>query len=181
MTIDFKAMGKQMSPIEKLPAAKISVVGFPAVGKTTLTKLIRGQIISGKYFPTIGFSLGTTNVDGVTFKFWDFGGQRNFIKQHLEKYIHGSDIIFVVTDSTPENVVATKELLEYSQNLVDDCEIVGIANKQDLVGHMDSKRIEETLGIPTFPMVAIDPTNREKIIEVINLMMGYVEKKKTGK
>ncbi len=113
MTIDFKSLIGHASHIEKLPAAKISVIGMPAVGKTTLTKLIRGQIISGKYSPTIGFSLGSTNVDGVTFKLWDFGGQKTFLKQHLERYVHGSDIIFVVTDSTPQNVIATKELLDY--------------------------------------------------------------------
>lgn len=110
---------------QKTPSAKISIIGTPAVGKTTLTKLMRGQLISGKYSPTMGFNLGGAEIDGLKVKLWDFGGQKAYLKQHLSKYVHGSDIIFVVTDSTPKNVLTTKELLEYSQTLVEDsCEIV---------------------------------------------------------
>lgn len=158
-------------------SAKISIIGTPAVGKTTLTKLIRGQQISGKYNPTMGFNLKSTNISQVKFNLWDFGGQKSFLKQHLTKYIHGSDIIFVVTDSTPKNVLTTKELLEHSKSLVEDsCEIVAIANKQDLEGHLSPERIEDVLQISTFPMVAIDKNNRMRIVELIDTLMNYVEK-----
>ena len=161
--------------------AKISIIGTPAVGKTTLTKLIRGQLISGKYNPTIGFNLGNTTIDGNSFRIWDFGGQIEFIKQHLTKYIHGSDILFVVTDSSPSNVLITKDLLEHTKTLVDDgCEMVCIANKQDLEEHMSPKRIEDLMQIPTFPLVAIQENNRQRMIELINLLMTYVQAKKQG-
>lgn len=161
----------------RLKSAKISIIGTPAVGKTTLTKLIRGQQISGRYNPTMGFNLKATKISQVNFKLWDFGGQKRFLKQHLTKYIYGSDIIFVVTDSTPKNVLTTKELLEHSKNLVEDsCEIVAIANKQDLEGHMTPDRIEDVLQVNTFPMVAIDKNNRMRIVELIDTLMNYVEK-----
>ena len=165
----------------KCSTAKISIIGTPAVGKTTLTKLIRGQQITGRYNPTMGFNLKSTNIDKVRFSLWDFGGQKQFLKQHLTKYIHGSDILFIVTDSTPKNVLTTKELLEHSRNLVEDsCEMVAIANKQDLEGHMSPNRVEDVLQIPTFPMVAIDRTNRTRMVELINTLMNYVEARKRG-
>jgi small GTP-binding protein len=164
-----------------LKSAKISVIGLPAVGKSTLTKLIRGQQVSNMYKPTMGFQLRNTNLQGVSFKIWDFGGQKSFLKNHLSKYIHGTDIIFVVTDSTPQNVLATKELVEHSKTLVsEDCEIVAIANKQDLKGHMSSDRVENVLQVNTFPMVAIDQTKRLYMVEIVRTLMGYVEKKKLG-
>ncbi len=166
---------------QKVPTAKISIIGTPAVGKTTLTKLMRGQLISGKYNPTMGFNLGATKVEGLNVRLWDFGGQKAYLKQHLSKYIHGSDIIFVVTDSTPKNVLTTKELLEHSKTLVEEsCEIVALANKQDLQGHMSADRVEDILHIPTFPMVAIDKNNRQRVVELINTLMSYVDARKRG-
>jgi small GTP-binding protein len=161
--------------------AKVSIIGTPAVGKTTLTKLIRGQQISGRYNPTMGFNLKSANIDEVKFSIWDFGGQKQFLKQHLTKYIHGSDIIFLVTDSTPKNVLTTRELLDHTRNLVDEsCEIVVIANKQDLPDSLQPEQVEYVLQTYTFPLVAIDKNNRTRMVELINLLMNYVRKRKQG-
>ena len=163
------------------PPAKISIIGTPAVGKTTLTKLMRGQQLSMKYSPTMGFNLGKTNFKGQNIRIWDFGGQKAYLRQQLSKYVYGSDIIFIVTDSTPKNVLTTRELLEHSRNLVEEsCEIVAIANKQDLPGHMSPKRVEDVLQIPTFPMVAIDPENREHMLGLITTLMNHIQARKTG-
>lgn len=172
---------EQFNRSKKVTPAKISIIGTPAVGKTTLTKLIRGQQISGRYLPTMGFSLGQTHIEGTNVRIWDFGGQKAYLKQHLSKYVHGSDIIFVVTDSSPRNVLTTKELLDYSRNIVEDsCEMVAIANKQDLEGHMTPKRVEDVLQIPTFPMIAIDHSHRNDMIELINTLMNHVYARKQG-
>ena len=167
--------------ITAMKSAKISIIGSPAVGKSTLSKLIRGQQISGKYNPTMGFNLGSTIQRGISFRLWDFGGQKAFIKQHLTKYLQGSDIVFVITDSTPKNVLTTKELLDHCTTLVDDgCELVAIANKQDMAGHMTPERVEDVLQIPTFPMIAIDKNNRQRMVELINTLMSYVDARKRG-
>lgn len=169
------------TPADKnsLPLMKISIIGTPAVGKTTLTKLIRGQQISECYNPTMGFNLKTFKGEGAKFSIWDFGGQKAYLKQHMTKYLEGSDIIFVVTDSTPKNVLTTKELLDHSKSLVEDsCEMVAIANKQDLKEHLAPDRVEDILQIPTFPMVAIDSNNRQRMVELIQTLMTYVEKRK---
>jgi small GTP-binding protein len=160
--------------------AKISIIGTPAVGKTTLTRLLSGKQISGKYIPTQGFDLGSTLIDGTNFKIWDFGGQKAYIKIHLCQFIYGSDLIFIVTDSTPKNVLTTKELLDLTKGLVEDsCEIVAIANKQDLPGHLEPDRIQNVLQIPTFPMVAIDTKNLDNMTQLIDVMMRRVMEKKS--
>lgn len=172
---------QHLKSIHQIAPAKISIIGTPAVGKTTLTKLMRGQQISNRYSPTMGFNLGQTQFDGKNIRIWDFGGQKAYLKQHLSKYVHGSDIIFIVTDSTPKNVLTTRELLEHSRNLVEEsCEIVAIANKQDLPGHMSPKRVEDVLQIPTFPMVAIDAANREHILALIRTLMNHIQAIKKG-
>ena len=165
---------------QKFPIGKISIVGAPATGKTTISKMIRGEMISGKYNPTMGFNLATLNNPNANpFKIWDFGGQKAFIKQQLSKYIHGSDIVFIVTDSTPKNVLSTMEIIDYARNLIDDdlCEIVCLANKQDLKGHMNPDRVEELLKIRTYPMVAINPKNQKLMFELISTLMRYTQKK----
>lgn len=45
---------------------------------------------------------------------------------------------------------------------------------------MTPERVEDVLQIPTFPMVAIDKNNRQKIVELINTLMNYVEARKRG-
>jgi small GTP-binding protein len=173
------ASSNSFSQMKKAPTAKISIIGTPAVGKTTLTKLLSGKIISGKYIPTQGFDLGNVKLDGLNVKLWDFGGQKAYIKQHLSQYIYGSDIVIVVTDSTPKNVLTTKELLDFTKELVEDsCEIIALANKQDLAGHMEPNRVQNVLQIPTFPMVAIDNANYSNMIGLIDTLMRRVQEKK---
>jgi small GTP-binding protein len=161
------------------PAAKISIIGLPAVGKTTLKKLLCGQIISDKYNPTQGFDLGKVSVDGLRLNIWDFGGQKSYIMNQMSQYLAGSDIVLLVTDSTPQNVLTTKELLAYTKDLVEEgTEMVAIANKQDVKGAMEPQRIENVLQVPTFGMVATESANRNQMMELIDMLMRKVEQKK---
>jgi small GTP-binding protein len=166
---------------KNIPTAKISIIGLPAVGKTTLKKLLCGQIISDKYNPTQGFDLGKVSIDGLKFNIWDFGGQKSYIMNQMSQYIAGSDIVLLVTDSTPQNVLTTKELLSYTKDLVEDgCEMVAIANKQDIQGAMEPGRVENVLQVPTFGMVATEGGYRDQMVELIHTLMRKVEQKKSA-
>jgi len=168
----------QNNPNRDIPG-KISVVGCPAVGKTTLLKLLTQRSISGQYLPTQGFDLGSVSFNGYKMKMWDFGGQKAYLKQNLAQYIYGSDLIFIVTDSTPTNVLTTKELIEFTQSLLEDsCRIVALANKQDIPGHMTPERVKDILQVPTFGLTAIDPNQRDVLIEIITYVMDEVQKER---
>jgi len=112
---------------------KVSIIGFPAVGKTTMTKMLAQKETTKRYVPTAGFDLKTVEFGPYRLKIWDFGGQKNYMNKYLEDFIIGSDLIFIVTDSTPKNVLNSRELIDHAREIVeDDCPIIAIANKQDL-------------------------------------------------
>jgi small GTP-binding protein len=179
MTLDEKSLSvpkiKQRSAI-----GKISFVGSPAVGKTTLMKLLTQRQIEKKYNPTQGFDLGTLDFEGIKLKIWDFGGQKAYLKHYMSQYIQGSDIVFVVTDSSPKNVLSTKELVSHTKSLFpEDCaKIVALANKQDIDGHLAPKMVKDVLQVPTYGITAIDNEQRRILVEIINVIMEEIEKEK---
>jgi len=157
------------SEISKL--MKVTFIGSPAVGKTTMLRLLSKDIIDKFYFPTHGFDLKTIKLDEYHIRIWDFGGQQSYLKTYSRDYLLGSDVLFIVTDSTPRNVLNSRELINYAAHFVDqDCPIVAIANKQDLKkndGRMTPERVEEILHVKTYGLTAINPTERIKLMEII--------------
>ena len=64
MTIDQR--NDDVSKLKQRSAVgKISFVGCPAVGKTTLVKLLSQKLINGRYIPTQGFDLGMVSFNGL--------------------------------------------------------------------------------------------------------------------
>jgi ADP-ribosylation factor-like protein 2 len=157
------------SELDKL--VKVSIIGQPAVGKTTMLKLLSKNVIDRLYLPTHGFDLKTVRFDKFTLKVWDFGGQGGYLRAYSRDHLLGSDIVFIVTDSSPRNVLRSRELINYATHFVDnDCPIVAIANKQDLLkndGRMDPKRVEDILQVKTYGLTAVNPKERIKLMDII--------------
>ncbi|MHA2008804.1 MAG: ADP-ribosylation factor-like protein [Promethearchaeota archaeon] len=157
------------SEINKL--VKITLIGFPATGKTTITKLLSENTINRLYMPTHGLDLKTVKFDDYILRVWDLGGQSSYLKTYSSDYLLGSDIIFVVTDSTPRNVLNSRELINYACHFIGkECPIIAIANKQDLVksdGRMNAKRVEDLLHVKTYGLTAIKSTERVGLINII--------------
>ncbi|MHA1291266.1 MAG: ADP-ribosylation factor-like protein [Promethearchaeota archaeon] len=157
---------------------KISIIGHPAVGKTTMLKLLAENTINRIYFPTQGFDLKTVKFGKFNLRVWDFGGQKSYLKAYLKDYLLGSDIVFVVTDSTPRNVLTSKELIDITNKIIDDdCPIIAIANKQDLCktdGRMDHKRVESILRVKTIGLIAIRKSDRKKLLNLIESELNQV-------
>lgn len=157
------------SEIDKL--AKLTLIGYPATGKTTLAKLLAQNEIERLYFPTHGLDLKTVKFDDYFLRIWDLGGQRSYLKTYSSDYLLGSDIVFIITDSTPKNVLNSRELINYVCHFVGkECPIIAIANKQDLVkrdGRMDYKRVEDILHVKTYGLTAINPSERKRVINII--------------
>jgi len=165
------------STIEKL--IKISIVGHPAVGKTTILKLLSNNSESNqKYLPTQGFDLKTVKFGNYKLNVWDFGGQKSYLKMYLTDYLLGSDIIFVVTDSTPRNVLTSKELIDHSTMIIGkECPIIAIANKQDLCktdGRLKADRVENVLHVKTHGLIAIKNSERTRMMNIIKSELEQV-------
>ena len=155
------------SEIEKL--VKITLIGSPAVGKTTIVKLLSENILDRFYIPTHGLDLKSIKFNDYFLRLWDLGGQNSYLRAYSKDYLLGSDIIFVVTDSTPRNVLNSRELINYAYHFIGkECPIIAIANKQDLQdGRMDAKRVEDLLHVKTYGLAAIDPAERIKLMNII--------------
>lgn len=153
---------------------KVSIIGYGGVGKTTLVKLLSGGIPPTSYVPTVaidiekleGVRIGTYEVST-----WDFAGQERFRKL-WDLYFRGSRIILLVTDSTLENVLNSKDVVDQvrrkeREDTYFHPEVLAIANKQDLPGALSPALVQRILGVKAYPMVAIDPTNRQKALDII--------------
>ncbi|MCK4281435.1 MAG: GTP-binding protein [Candidatus Lokiarchaeota archaeon] len=158
---------QRVQKLNEMPI-KISFIGYPATGKTTLLKLLTENTITQHYFPTQGFDFKTVRFGNNIISLWDFGGQKSYLKMNLKSFIFGSDLIFVVTDSTPRNVLNSKKLIKIANKNIDsESHIIALANKQDLPGHMETNRVENVLQVKTYGCTAIDSNEREKIFNVI--------------
>ncbi|MFO7796749.1 MAG: ADP-ribosylation factor-like protein [Promethearchaeati archaeon] len=161
---------------------KVSIIGFPAVGKTTMTKMLAQKETTKKYIPTAGFDLKTVEFGPYRLKIWDFGGQKNYMNKYLEDFIVGSDLIFIVTDSTPKNVLNSRELIDHAREIMeDDCPIIAIANKQDLCetdGRMNHKMVEDLLHTKTVGLSAVDHQERLRLINIIENELEKVLKRR---
>ncbi|MHA2405921.1 MAG: ADP-ribosylation factor-like protein [Candidatus Hermodarchaeia archaeon] len=152
---------------------KVSLLGYGGVGKTTMLRLLDGGNIPQTYIPTIGIDI--QKVEGArigTYELlvWDFAGQERFRK--LWKMLFSrSRIVFLVTDSTLENVLQSKDILEFLRNQGLTSEVVVIANKQDLTGALQPSLVQRLLGVKTFGLTAIDPNDREKALDIIRLSL----------
>lgn len=146
---------------------KISFVGSGGVGKSTLLRLLFGKDPApGGYVPTINVAVDSSEtIQFGTFlvTIWDFAGQAVF-QDLWSFYFQGTDIIFLITDSSFRNVMQTKSLLRNIRKEAPAVPLFIVANKQDLPESMKAEKIKRLLGAPTFPMVATNKSRREEFI-----------------
>jgi len=170
---EIKILEKISEETVGLIPVKICLVGFGGVGKTTMLKLLRYEEIPLRYEPTIFGERAMLVIPVGPYKavLFTVGGQERFMPI-WDILIRGSDVIFVVTDSTPENVEKTKtHVLPIVRETARYARIVAIANKQDLAMALPTYRVEQILGLKTFGCVAIDPAYREPLLNLIKQVL----------
>jgi len=164
---DLDILNPIIERIHKELTPKISLVGFSGVGKTTITCLIRAQEIPVEHLPTITGDVGTIQIGKLTFSLWDFAGQEQF-SFLWNKFVKGSDAVLIITDSSVENVDKSRFFLELVKEEAPYAHVAVIGNKQDLPGALPIPEIERMMNkVHTYSMVAVDPGNREKMINII--------------
>ncbi|MFW9898254.1 MAG: ADP-ribosylation factor-like protein [Candidatus Thorarchaeota archaeon] len=162
----FSVFDTTVDSIHRNLRPKISLVGFSGVGKTTITKLIKAEEIPMKHVPTITGDIATIKIGKLHFHLWDFAGQEQF-SYLWNNFVKGSDAVLLVTDSTLENVEKSKFFLELIKEEAPDAHTAVIGNKQDLGDALKPSQIEKILGLKTYSMIATDPGNRDKMIQII--------------
>jgi len=149
---------------------KVSFVGSGGVGKSTLLRLLFGkEPAPGGYVPTINVAVDSSEtIQFGTFlvTVWDFAGQAVF-QDLWQFYFQGTDVIFLITDSSFRNVMQTKTLLRNIRKEAPAVPLFIIANKQDLPESMKAEKIQRLLGAPTFAMVGVDKTRRDEFIRLM--------------
>ena len=154
--------------IQRLPV-KVGLIGFGGVGKTTTLKLIRQEEVPLEYIPTIFGDRRPLAVPVGPYRVivFDFAGQKRFMSA-WDILIRGSEVVFIMTDSTPANVEATKrEILPLVFSKAPYAKKYAIANKQDLPGALPPSEVGRRLGLKAYGMVAIDPSYRERMLNII--------------
>ncbi|MHA1272230.1 MAG: ADP-ribosylation factor-like protein [Promethearchaeota archaeon] len=165
-TATFEMFDPTIDSIHRNLRPKISLVGFSGVGKTTITKLIKAEEIPMKHIPTITGDIATIKIGKLHFHLWDFAGQEQF-SYLWNNFIKGSDAVLLITDSTLENVEKSKFFLELIKEQAPHAHAAVIGNKQDLPDALKPNQIEKIIGLKTYKMVATDPGNRDKMIQII--------------
>ncbi|MEM2142490.1 MAG: ADP-ribosylation factor-like protein [Candidatus Thorarchaeota archaeon] len=147
---------------------KVAILGFAGVGKTTTLRLLRGETLPLVHEPTIGVSIKNlpSEVSAANIVLWDVAGQSKF-SVIWAKMVANAQVVVIVTDSTLENVLRSKKLVTMVREVVPDARIIGIANKQDLPMALTPERVGQILGIPTYELVAIDISYRDRLIQII--------------
>ena len=145
----------------------ISFVGYSGVGKTTITNLLRTKEITIENEPKISGNVATLKVGRIYFFIRDFTGDEK-IGFLWNNFIRGSDAVFIITDSTLKNIQSSKFFLTKIEEEVPYAYTAGIANKQDLETAIEVSKIQEILGLDSYPIIAIDSQYRRELILIIS-------------
>ena len=128
-----------MSKGEEEYKFKITVVGDPAVGKTTLIKKYTTGSFQKDYIATLGaqFSKYEEIIEGnnISLFIWDIAGQQTF-EMMRQKFYKGSSGAIIVFSHAPEELKSYSNIENWLKELIKYCGDIPIAlfgNKIDLI------------------------------------------------
>ncbi|MFX0020720.1 MAG: ADP-ribosylation factor-like protein [Candidatus Hermodarchaeota archaeon] len=170
---NFKKFDEVIASIQDNLSPIISLVGYDSVGKTTIIDLIRTKNIPLDHDPTINADISKLKIGSVNFLIRDFTGQSE-IGFLWNNFMKGSDLVLIITDSTTENVEKSKSFVKKIEEETPYANKIAIGNKWELENSINSKQIEDILGIKAYSLSALNSNNRDEIIRIIinNLEMS---------
>ncbi len=145
----------------------IALIGQIGVGKTSLLNLLMGKPPPEIHVPTI--AVNTEIIDDMKFANYelmvcDFAGREAAGKLWDFSF---TDMIFLLTDSTLKNIIASKSILTEILDEYPEMPIIVFANKQDSPNSLDSSAISKVMGFTSYAMVAIDLAYRNRLLQVL--------------
>lgn len=148
-----------ISDLLKLRPAKISVIGYDFTGKSSICEMLQSGSIPRKYKETTHLKKYNTELFGMPILLWDIPDQGDISDNVWRSFILGSDAVIIVLDSTRENVLESKMMVELTDEIIPYAELLIIANKQDSEEALEPKEIEKILQCKVFPFIANDSKN----------------------
>lgn len=150
----------------------IATIGKVGVGKTSIVHLLDEG----------AKSRGTTYVVSVkdtVYTFWELqtsSYEPTKLEVFSSSFLRGGEpfdrFLFIITDSTREDVNGIKYSLRHLRELFPDTRFAIIANKQDLADRLQAFRIEKMTNLPTLEISAIDTSHRSRLVNFISYLIG---------
>jgi signal recognition particle receptor subunit beta len=158
---------------------KIVFIGEPKVGKTTIARIVANEPPLPTYEPSQVATIKKVAFDKFEAMLWDMPGA-GLDGKGWEQMIRGAGVVFVVLDSTLENAVRMKVLVNRIFDVAKGAAVFAIANQQDLNESGNPSILERVLGVPTYGLSATSDTAREDTINIIRecLVISRSGKKK---
>lgn len=128
--------------------------------------------------PTVGFNVETIKYRNILINAWDVGGQER-LRALWRHYFSGTDVLVFVVDSADTTRI-DKAKAELYKVLADkelkDCDMVILANKQDLEGAIDPQEIIDRFDLKSLethqwkiiPTVATEGTGLPELLDWIS-------------
>ncbi len=149
---------------------KILLLGSHAVGKTTLIRQVSPHTISTDVNgSTVCLDFGTIEYNGIKAHLFGSPGMQHFslVRKALSS---GTDGVILVVDSTNPHTIILAE--QYLRDIfgVNPPPVVVAANKQDLPGAIQPKRIKTLLNSPA----PVFPTQAHRGIGLEHLLLSFI-------
>ncbi len=154
----------------------IALVGHIGVGKTSLLHLLMGKPPPETHVPTI--AVNTEVIEDMKFAnyeivIFDFAGREAAGKLWDFSF---TDMIFLLTDSTLKNIIASKSIFTEILAEYPEMPIILLANKQDTPNSLDPTAITKVMGSDSHAMVAIDLAYRNELLKIlVNALSDYFD------
>ena len=164
---------------------KIILVGYPAVGKTSLVRRFVLDEFTDKYLMTVGFKVSSKklvykNKYGseleLTLMIWDIMGQRNYELSPESAFLNTKGALMVCDLTRRHTLDHLIDLTTELFNLTEDIPLIFIANKNDLInqvrfGDPELSDIAKAFDAPHFITSAKTGENVERAFRVLGGMV----------
>jgi len=152
----------------------IALLGNKGVGKTEIVNLVKSNKFPIKKDTSISAEIITFKLGELYYNIKDFTGEEDFIFL-WKNFIKDSNAVLIVTDSSLYDIEKAKLFLKLVKEENPNAYMGIVSNKRDINKAFSIHQIEEIFGVKSYPIIAIEKSNREKLIEIIFEVMEMSE------